>query len=49
MFLTETSAGDTDEAKIAYINALHAMIQDLRRQKVPIVGAAWWLLFDTIQ
>ena len=49
VYLTETSDGLTDEAKIAYINALYEMVQDLRREKVPIVGVNWWPLFDTIQ
>jgi beta-glucosidase/6-phospho-beta-glucosidase/beta-galactosidase len=49
VYLTETSDGLTDEAKIAYINGLCRMVQDLRRDKVPIVGVNWWPLFDTIQ
>jgi len=49
VYLTETSAGDTDAAKIAYINALYGMVQDLRRERVPIVGVNWWPLFETIQ
>ena len=49
VYVTETSAGDTDDAKIAYINALYEMVQDLRRQQVPIMGVNWWPLFETIQ
>ncbi len=49
VYLTETSAGDTDEAKVAYINALAEMVQDLHRRKVPLVGVNWWPLFETIQ
>ena len=49
VYVTETSDGVTDEAKIAYINGLYRMVQDLRREKVPIVGVNWWPLFDTIQ
>jgi len=49
VYLTETSAGLTDEAKIAYINALDEMVQELRGAQVPIVGVNWWPLFDTIQ
>ncbi len=49
VYLTETSDGLTDEAKIAYINGLYDLVRDLRREKVPIVGVNWWPLFDTIQ
>jgi beta-glucosidase len=49
VYMTETSAGKTDDAKIAYIQALQAMIQDLRAKNVPIVGLNWWPLFETIQ
>jgi len=49
VYLTETSAGDTGEAKVAYINALAEMVQDLHRQKVPLVGVNWWPRFETIQ
>lgn len=49
VYLTETSAGDTDEAKVAYIDALAKMVQGLHRQKVPLVGVNWWPLFETIQ
>jgi beta-glucosidase len=49
VFLTETSDGLTDEAKIAYMNALYDMAVELRRDKVPLVGINWWPLFDTIQ
>ena len=49
VYLTETSAGLTDEAKVAYIKALFQMTRDLRAQGVPFVGMNWWPLFDTIQ
>jgi beta-glucosidase len=49
VFLTETSAGKTDEARVAYIQALHEMVRGLRDKKVPIVGLNWWPLFETIQ
>ena len=49
VYVTETSAGLTDAAKIAYIRGLYEMVQELRREKVPIVGLNWWPLFDTIQ
>jgi hypothetical protein len=39
----------TDEAKIAYIQAIDKLVQDLRSQQFPIVGVNWWPLFDTIQ
>ncbi len=47
--LMETSAGLTDAAKVAYIEALHEMVVELRREGFPIVGVNWWPLFDTIQ
>jgi beta-glucosidase len=49
VYMTETSAGKTNEAKIAYIHALQVMIRDLRSKGVPLVGLNWWPLFETIQ
>jgi hypothetical protein len=49
VYLTETSDGTTDEAKVAFIHALHAMVQELRQVRVPLVGVNWWPLFETIQ
>ena len=49
VYLTETSAGLTAEAKIAYINALYRMTLDFRAEKFPLVGINWWPLFETIQ
>ena len=49
VYLSETSSGDTDEAKIAYIEALGQMVTELHRQNVPLVGLNWWPLFETIQ
>jgi hypothetical protein len=48
-YLTETSAGLTTEAKVAYIRALYDMKKDLRRDGVPFAGINWWPLYDTIQ
>ena len=48
-YLTETSAGLTTPAKVAYVNALYDMTLELRREGVPFVGINWWPLFDTIQ
>lgn len=49
IYLTETSAGLTTEAKIAYMNALYDMVLRLRGENFPIRGVNWWPLFDTIQ
>ena len=49
VYLTETSAGLKDSAKVAYIQALYDMVQELRRENVPMVGINWWPLFNTIQ
>lgn len=49
VYLTETSAGLTAEAKIAYINALYRMTLAFRAKKFPLVGMNWWPLFETIQ
>jgi len=49
IYLTETSAGLTTPAKVAYINALYEMTKELRGKGVPFVGINWWPLFDTIQ
>jgi beta-glucosidase/6-phospho-beta-glucosidase/beta-galactosidase len=49
IYLTETSAGLTTEAKIAYINALYDMTLAFRKEKFLLVGINWWPLFETIQ
>ena len=49
MYLTETSAGQSVEARIAYIHALGDWATDLRRQGIPLRGINWWPLFDTLQ
>ncbi|MGP8258316.1 MAG: family 1 glycosylhydrolase [Methanoregula sp.] len=49
IYLTETSAGLTTEAKTAYIHALYDMVLRLRKDGIPIRGVNWWPLFDTIQ
>ena len=48
-YVTETSAGLTTEAKIAYMRALFEMAKELRKEGVPFVGINWWPVFDTIQ
>jgi beta-glucosidase len=49
VYLTETSAGLTTEAKIAYIKALRGMVRDFRQQGFPLVGINWWPLFQSLQ
>jgi hypothetical protein len=49
VYLTETSAGQSVEARIAYIHALGDWATDLRRQGIPLRGINWWPLFDTLQ
>jgi hypothetical protein len=49
VYLSETSDGTTDESKVAFINALYDLVQELRNRRVPIVGVNWWPLFETIQ
>jgi beta-glucosidase/6-phospho-beta-glucosidase/beta-galactosidase len=49
VYLTETSAGLSTEAKIAYINGLYDMTLAFRKEKFPLVGINWWPLFETIQ
>jgi beta-glucosidase/6-phospho-beta-glucosidase/beta-galactosidase len=49
VYLTETSAGLSTEAKVAYIKALFQMTRELRAEGVPFAGINWWPLFDTIQ
>ena len=49
VYLSETSAGLTTPAKVAYINALYEMTKELRSEGVPLVGINWWPLYDTIQ
>ena len=49
VYLTETSAGFSIEARIAYIMALGEWVAELLRQNVPLRGVNWWPLFETIQ
>jgi beta-glucosidase/6-phospho-beta-glucosidase/beta-galactosidase len=49
VYLTETSAGISIDARIAYINALGRWVLEMRRERVPLRGVNWWPLFDTIQ
>jgi len=49
VYLTETSAGHSIEARVAYINALGEWVGEMHRQNVPLKGVNWWPLFDTIQ
>jgi beta-glucosidase/6-phospho-beta-glucosidase/beta-galactosidase len=49
VYLTETSAGQSDEARVAYIHALGDWVSELHRQGIPLRGVNWWPLFDTIQ
>jgi beta-glucosidase len=49
LYLTETSAGDTDEHKTAWMRAAHQTIAKLRQQGVAVVGMNWWPLFETLQ
>lgn len=48
-YLTETSAGLKDEAKVAYMDALYERIRQWRHEGFPLVGMNWWPLFQTIQ
>jgi beta-glucosidase/6-phospho-beta-glucosidase/beta-galactosidase len=49
VYLTETSAGLTVEARVAYIKALGDWVSEMHRENVPLRGVNWWPLFDTIQ
>jgi len=49
IYLTETSAGLTTEAKVAYMNALYESVLRLRQDGLPLHGVNWWPLYDTIQ
>ena len=49
VFLTETSAGVSIEARVAYIEALGRWVRRMREERVPLRGVNWWPLFDTIQ
>ena len=49
VYLTETSAGLSIEARVAYIQALGEWVSESHRQNVPLKGVNWWPLFDTIQ
>jgi beta-glucosidase len=49
VYLTETSAGLSVEARVAYIEGLGRWARQMRRQGMPLRGVNWWPLFDTIQ
>ena len=49
VYLTETSAGRSDQARVAYIHALGDWVSSLHHQGIPLRGVNWWPLFDTIQ
>jgi hypothetical protein len=49
VYLTETSAGLSLDARIAYINALGGWVLQMRHEQIPLKGINWWPLFDTIQ
>lgn len=49
VYLTETSAGLSDEARVAYIKALGNWDGEMHRQGLPLRGVDWWPLFDTLQ
>ena len=49
VYLTETSAGHSIEARMAYINALGEWVKEMQRRNIPLKGVNWWPLFDTIQ
>ncbi len=49
LYLTETSAGDTDEHKVAWMRAAHQTIARLKERGVAVVGMNWWPLFETLQ
>ncbi len=48
IYLTETSAGLEEKAKVAYIDALYAGVCQLRARGIPLVGVNWWPLYETI-
>ncbi len=47
IYLMETSAGRTAEARAAYATALLDMVHRLRRDEFPIVGLNWWPLLES--
>ncbi len=49
LYLTETSAGDTDEHKVAWMQAAYQTIARLKERGVAVVGMNWWPLFETVQ
>jgi hypothetical protein len=49
VYLTETSAGRSIEARVAYIQALGDWVNEMHRLSLPLRGVNWWPLFDTLQ
>lgn len=49
IYLTETSAGLSGEARAAYATAIGDMVDRLLADGVPLVGVNWWPLFEAVQ
>ncbi len=49
VYITETSGGLTEEAKLLWVEALGQALQTLRHEGVDLRGINWWPLFETIQ
>jgi len=49
VFITETSAGYSDEEKIDWLRRSVEVISDLRNKNVPVIGYRWWPLIDAVQ
>lgn len=48
IYLTETSAGRQEQAKVAFILALYEGVCELRDSGLPLIGVNWWPLYETI-
>jgi beta-glucosidase len=49
VYLTETSAGATDEEKTAWIGQLSLLRDRARASGFPLRGVNWWPLYETVQ
>jgi beta-glucosidase/6-phospho-beta-glucosidase/beta-galactosidase len=48
IMITETSARDAEEDRIAWLNSSLRMIKELREKGVPVLGYTWFPMFTMI-
>ena len=49
LYITETSSGLDDPAKVRWIESIGRVFTEARARGLPLLGVNWWPLFNTIQ